>query len=104
MTIEAPSAEQQYSPFHMMASGLAFCTFSVMHAWAEHAKLDASDLSLEISWTFADEPHRVGTYDVRLRWPSLPEQRLDAAMRVAELCAVHATLAHPPDIRIHHAP
>ena len=26
MTIEAPSAEQSYSPFHMLASGLAYCT------------------------------------------------------------------------------
>ena len=103
MTIEAPSAEQQYSPFHMMASGLAFCTFSVMHAWAEHAKLDAMDLTVEVSWTFADDPHRVGSYDVRFRWPSLPERRLDAACRVAELCAVHATLVHPPSIRIGHA-
>ena len=37
MTIEAPTAEQSYSPFHMLASGLAYCTFSVMYAWAEHA-------------------------------------------------------------------
>lgn len=103
MTIEAPHVEQQYSPFHMMASGLAFCTFSVMHAWAEHAKLDATDLTLEISWEFADDPHRVGSYSVRFKWPSLPEKRLDAAVRVAEMCAVHATLQHPPQISISHA-
>jgi len=103
LTIEAPSAEQQYSPFHMVASGLALCTFSVMHAWAEHAKLDATDLSMEISWTFADDPHRVSAYDVRFRWPSLPEKRLETACRVAELCAVHATFTHPPQIRIGHA-
>ena len=104
MTIEAENAEMQYSPFHMMASGLAFCTFSVMHAWAEHAKLDATDLTLEIAWAFADDPHRVESYDVQFRWPSLPEKRLDAACRVAEMCAVHATLQHPPRIRIAHAP
>jgi uncharacterized OsmC-like protein len=103
MTIEAPHAEQQYSPFHMIASGLAFCTFSVMHAWAEHAKVDAADLTLEISWVFADDPHRVGSYDVRFRWPSLPEKRLDAAVRVAEMCAVHATLQHSPEINIAYA-
>ena len=103
MTIEAPQADQQYSPFHMIASGLAFCTFSVMHAWAEHAKLDATDLTLEISWVFADDPHRVGSYNVRFRWPSLPEKRVDAAMRVAEMCAVHATLQHPPQINIGYA-
>lgn len=103
MTIEAPTAEQSYSPFHMMASGLAYCTFSVMYAWAESAKLDATDLTLEVGWEFTDDPHRVGAYDLRFRWPSLPERRLDAARRVAELCAVHATLQHPPTITIGHA-
>jgi uncharacterized OsmC-like protein len=104
MTIEAPSAEQSYSPFHMLAGGLAYCTFSVMYAWAEHAKLDATDLTIDVSWEFAEDPHRVGKFDLRFRWPSLPEKRLDAACRVAELCAVHATLTHAPTIRIGHAP
>lgn len=103
ITIEAPTPDQTYSPFHMMASGLAYCTFSVMYAWAEHAKLDAMDLTIDVTWEFADDPHRVGRYDVRFRWPSLPEKRLDAARRVAEMCTVHATLLHAPTINIDHA-
>lgn len=100
MTIEAQSVEQSYSPFHMVAGGLASCTYSVMHAWAEHAKLNADDLVIEVSWTFADDPHRVDAYALRFTWPSLPAKRLDAAKRVAELCTVHATLQHPPVIAI----
>ena len=64
MTIEAFTAEQSYSPFHMVASGLAYCTWSVMYAWAENVKLDATDLTVDVSWTFADDPHRVDRYDV----------------------------------------
>lgn len=104
MTIEAPTAEQSYSPFHMLAGGLAYCTFSVMYAWAESANLDATDLTVEISWEFTEDPHRVGSYDVRFTWPSLPEKRRGAAGRVAELCAVHATLQHPPTIQIAQTP
>jgi uncharacterized OsmC-like protein len=100
MTIEAVSAGQSYSPFHMMAGALAYCTFSVMYAWAESASLDGSDLALEVHWTFADDPYRVDAYDVRFEWPSLPEKRLNGALRVAELCTVHATFRNPPDIRI----
>jgi uncharacterized OsmC-like protein len=100
MTIEAMTAEQSYSPFHMVAGGLAYCTFSVMYAWAEHAKLEADDLTLEVAWEFADDPHRVSHYDVRFSWPSLPAKRLEAAKRVAELCTVHATLSQPPEIVI----
>ena len=69
MTIEAPTAEQEYSPFHMMGSALGFCTFSILHSWAQHATLDADALRVEVSWSFAESPHRVSSYDVRVHWP-----------------------------------
>jgi uncharacterized OsmC-like protein len=100
VTIEAPTAEQTFSPFHMLAGGLAYCTFSVMCAWAESAGLDAGDLTLDVSWSFAQDPQRVGRYDMRFHWPSLPDGRLEAARRVAKLCAIHATFAQPPVIAI----
>ena len=100
MTIEALSAEQSYSPFHMLASGLATCTFSVMYAWATHASLNIDDLAVEVRWTFADDPHRVDTMNVAFEWPSLPPKRHAAARRVAEMCTIHATLLHPPTISI----
>jgi len=37
---------------------------------------------------------------VTFEWPSLPERRLAAAKRVAEMCTVHATLKHPPRVTI----
>jgi uncharacterized OsmC-like protein len=100
MTIEAQSAEQSYSPFHMLASGLATCAFSVMYSWATHADLPADDLSIEVRWTFADDPHRVAEIALTFDWPSLPERRLAAAKRVAEMCTIHATLKRPPSVTI----
>lgn len=99
LTIEAESAEMTYSPFHMVASGLATCVHSVLASWAETAGLAADDLAIEVGWAFADRPHRVGSYELSLRWPSLPAERRGAAQRVAALCPVHATLHHPPAIR-----
>ena len=98
MTIEADSADQLYSPFHMLASGLAFCTYSVLASWASNAKLDADDVMIEVRWDFAEDPHRVGAIRMRIDWPSLPPQREKAAARVAELCAIHATLMHSPSV------
>jgi uncharacterized OsmC-like protein len=98
LTIEAPSVEQSYSPFHMLASSLAVCTHSVLHSWASHAKLPADDLAVEVRWTFAERPHRVGSMDVTLEWPGLPESRREAARRAAKLCTVHATLSTPPTL------
>ena len=100
MTIEATSAEMVYSPFHMLASSLATCTFSVIESWASHAKLSLDDLSIDVRWRFGEEPHRVSDLDVTFAWPSLPDNRVAAARRVAELCTVHATLLHPPKITI----
>lgn len=100
MTIMADSAEMSYSPFHMLASGLATCIFSVLHSWASHAKLPADRLALEVGWQFAEQPHRVGSLAVKIDWPELPDARRAAAERAASLCAVHATLTHPPEIAV----
>jgi uncharacterized OsmC-like protein len=97
MTIEAIEPDQQYSPFHMLASSLAYCTFSVMYSWATHSKQGADDLALEVRWKFSDEePKRVSELHLTYAWPSLPERKRNAAKRVAELCTIHATLHHPP--------
>jgi uncharacterized OsmC-like protein len=100
LTIEAPTAEASYSPFHMLASGLATCTFSVLHSWATHAKIPVDGLTIEVHWHFADDPHRVGEIGLTFDWPELPANRRTAAKRVAEMCTVHATLLHPPHITI----
>lgn len=94
LTIEAESAEQSYSPFHMLGSALAYCTFSVLYSWASNSDFDASDLQVRVQWEFAENPHRVGNMTMQLIWPSLPEARRAAAERAATLCAVHATLSH----------
>ena len=100
LTIEASSAEMSYSPFHMLASGLATCTFSVLYSWATHAKISIDDLSLEVRWRFGEDPHRVSDIALSFDWPSLPANRIAAAKRVSEMCTIHATLMHPPKVEI----
>ena len=98
MSIEAESAEMSYSPFHMLASGLATCTLSVLHAWAANAKLPSDGLAIEVGWDFVEDPHRVGRMTVDIEWPGLPEDRRAAAQRVADLCTVKVTMKHPPEL------
>lgn len=98
LTIEAPSADMVYSPFHMLASAVADCTFYTVKSWATNAKLDAGDLAVEVTITYAEHPHRAGGVDVKLVWPSLPPERENAARRAAALCSVHQTLLHAPTV------
>lgn len=98
MTIEADSPEMQYSPFHMLASSLATCTYSVLASWGTNAKLPVDDLSVEVGWSFVEDPHRVGSMSIDIDWPSLPEARRAAAQRVAALCTVKKTLEQPPQV------
>lgn len=100
LTIEADSAEVIYSPFHMLASGLATCTYGVLSSWANTAKLGFDDLKIEVRWSFAEKPHRVGDITLHFDWPSLPTERTEAAKRAAALCPIHHTLKVPTEVLI----
>ena len=103
LTIEAESASQEYSPYHMFASGLAVCTFGVLQSWGSNVGLSVDDLVIDVSWSFAEHPHRVGAITLSYEWPSLPAERAKVAQRVAELCPLHQTLSHSPQMTIQRA-
>ena len=100
LTVDAPTPDAQFSPYHMVAGGLAACTYAIMASWAQQAKLSADDLVLEVAWEFVEKPHRLGNLDLRFTWPSLPAERLEAAKRVAARCPVHQSFEHPPAMAI----
>ena len=81
LTIEAPSRDRSYSPFHMLGSGLAMCTFSVLQSWASNKNLHVDDLKIDVKWKFAEGEHRVERMDARIEWPSLPAELWPRALR-----------------------
>ena len=93
LTIEAPSRDRGYSPFHMLASGLAMCTFSVLQSWASNKSVPVDDLHIDVSWQFIAGEHRLATMNVKLAWPSLSAELWPRALRAANICGVHRTLA-----------
>ena len=100
LSIEAQSADQSYSPFHMLGSALATCTLSVLQSWATNKSIAADDLKLDVSWTFVEGEHRLGTMKVVLEWPSLSAELWPRAIRAASVCGVHRTLTHPVEISV----
>jgi uncharacterized OsmC-like protein len=103
LTIEADSADREYSPYQMLASSLAVCTFGVLQSWGSNVGLGADDLVIDVAWSFAEKPHRVGAMVLTYEWPSLPVDRQHVAQRVAELCPVHKTLMQSPAVTIRSA-
>lgn len=87
-----PGAAGSLSPFHLLAASLATCTHSVLHSYAEHARLPLEGLSIHVSWEFGGDPFHVTRMDMELDWPGLPESRREAAVRVAAQCTIHQTL------------
>ena len=100
LTIEAQSHDQSYSPFHMLGSALGACTFSVLQSWASNRNTPADDLKIDVSWTFVEGQHRVGSMRVKLDWPSLSAEAWPRAVRVANVCGIHQTLTHPIEITV----
>jgi uncharacterized OsmC-like protein len=100
LTIDAPTPDAEVSPYHLVAGGLAACTYAIMASWAQQAHLSADDLTLEVSWAFVEKPHRLGSLDLRFTWPSLPAERLEAAKRVAARCPIHQSFEQAPSLGI----
>lgn len=100
LTIEAPSRDRSYSPFHMIASGLGGCTLFVLQSWASNKNVSVDDLKVDISWKFVEGEHRIESATVKLEWPSLSAELWPRALRAANVCGVHQTLAHGMSILV----
>jgi uncharacterized OsmC-like protein len=72
----------------------------VLESWASNKNLGTDDLRVDVSWTFLEGQHRVGSMDVKLEWPSLAAELWPRAIRAANLCGVHNTLTHPVEITV----
>jgi uncharacterized OsmC-like protein len=91
-------AHANYSALQMFATSLALCTGSVLISYGEGLKVESHDLSIRVKWTVEEKPRRIGSIDMDIRWPDLPESRREAAQRAAAHCAIHNSLHHPPRV------
>lgn len=89
-----------FGPMEMLAASLGTCTVAVLATWAANLELEAAELAVAVRWEYAEEPYRVGAYELEVRWPSLSPEREVRARRVAEACTVHRTLEHAPEMTL----
>lgn len=98
INIESRDPEAHYSAMQMFATSLALCTYSVLASYAEQIQVKADNLAVHMQWRYGQQPFRIDHIEMEIDWPELPESRLEAARRAAEMCTLHNTLAQPPEL------
>lgn len=93
--------DEGITPVECLAVSLASCVAYFAARFAQRHAVTLEALRVSVTWDYAERPHRVGRFDVRLSYRGA----LDAAMRerllaVAQGCTVHQTLTHAPDVTV----
>jgi len=89
------------TPAEAFVAALGSCAgVYVLHFAKRHA-IAVEGMTIEVDYTYAERPRRVGTMEVRVRMPQPVDPQQQAALqRAAEQCLVHNTLRHPPRVAI----
>lgn len=88
-------------PLELMPASLGTCVAFFVQQFLVTRGLDASGLTVDVQSQGADNPHRIGRFEVSVKVPGgVPEKYRDAVMRAAETCTVHHTLTHAPEITV----
>ena len=109
VTLDQPRDEggtdEGMTPVECLAVSLGACVAYFAARFADRHALPIQDLRVTTDWEYAEQPHRVGRFEVRIafRGELTPAMR-ERLLRVAEGCTVHHTLARPPQIRVVIAP
>ncbi len=89
------------APAEMLAGSLGACVAMMVQGYCDAHGYTDGDVAVCVSLEMADNPKRVGGFAIDVELPNgIPQEKMDAVRRVAELCPVHETLAHPPRIDI----
>jgi uncharacterized OsmC-like protein len=89
------------SPVELFVGSLGSCVAYFVGRYCARHQIPCEGLTVDVEWSYAEQPHRVGAVDLRVNLPSAltPEQR-DRLLKVAHGCTVHQSLAVPPKVEI----
>jgi len=88
------------TPTEIFVAGLAACIAYYAERFLRRSRLSTEGLEVDCSYSWAENPHRVGAIDVSVSAPGLSDERRDAFTRVIDHCTVHNTLREPPSITV----
>jgi len=96
-TDQKPGEPAEPSPVDYLAASLAGCVGFFVARILRRKGFEPRGLLVSVTGTMAENPHRIGTFEVLVDLPpGMPSELLEMAKRAAETCTIHHTLQHPP--------
>ena len=89
------------APIELLGVSLGTCVALYVQQFCQARGLSSAGLRVEVTQLGAQNPNRIGEFDVRIELPAgVPEQYVPMLERVARSCPAHHTLAHGAEVRI----
>lgn len=98
LNVDPGDAGASFGSMQMFICGVVLCTYGVLSRYGERFGTSSADLSVRVRWRHGERPARIAAVEMKVIWPGLPEERLDAATRAAHQCALHNTLRHEVEV------
>lgn len=93
--------DQGITPVEMFAASLGSCIGYYAARFCQRHQLSEAGLFVNLSWDYAEQPHRIGKINVQVDLPKgFPAEMKDRIQKVVEGCTVHNSLTHPPQIAV----
>lgn len=81
------------TPPQLFIASLSTCVAAMVLNYCQNARLNATDLSVDVSFDKADSPTRLTNLKIVVNMPNMDcDKRQEVLKRVAEHCPVHETI------------
>jgi uncharacterized OsmC-like protein len=99
--VEDGGSNAGMTPVELFIASFGACIGYYACVFFQRRKIPASGLRVELDWSSAENPHRVGIIEARINLPTkLGEKEKAGLLRTVRGCTIHNTLDIKPEIRI----
>ncbi len=88
------------TPPEFLLASLATCAGYYAAEYLNARGLPSGDLQVRVVAEKAQNPARLGAFDIEITAAGLDERHRAGILRAAKSCLIHNTLLHTPDVRI----
>jgi putative redox protein len=100
--VEQGGRDQGPTPPEFLLAALGSCAAYYAAEYLRVRNLSAQGLTVRVNAEKAKSPARLSSFQIDIHLDAELEPRhREGLLRAAQSCLIHATLTHPPEIRIH---